>query len=617
MCGIVGLVDQKKNINENILEQMTRALIHRGPDDEGYHIDRNIGLGHRRLSIIDLSQNAKQPMTNEDQLIWIVFNGEFYNFQEYKQILLDNNHKLISNSDTEIIVHLYEEYGIEKTLSLMNGMFTFGILDKKKQKIFLTRDRLGIKPCYYYFKDDIFAFCSEIKPLFYIPGFEKKISIKSLAESFTYGYIPEPNSVFDQVYKLEPGTYLEYDIKSNHYKLVRYWDVSPQNQSNLSENEYLDKLDFLLKDAVKLRLISDVPLGVFLSGGIDSTLITAYMSELNDNKPNTFSIGFEHAEFDELDWAKQAATKLKTEHHEKIVKINEFDILKKLVYYYDEPFYDDSNIPTYYVSETARKNITVVLSGDGGDETFFGYSRYNEITSSQSPVASNLWLKLVKMFYLVYPATVKGKNFLRRKSNTVFQEYSDKMKMMLDHYINKLFSGSVDFNNRLLLDYLEKYKDFGDNSFALADLKTYLPMDILTKVDRASMAVSLETRVPFLDHRLVEFSANVPIHFKYKNRITKYLLKKLLKEKFQFNQEFINRPKKGFAPPIVHWFQTDAYGAICDLLLTNKSYCREFFNQHFIRKLLNEHYQNYRQHTFVIWSLIFFEHWAQNWLGDK
>jgi asparagine synthase (glutamine-hydrolysing) len=641
MCGIAGIIDVNNRVDRDILLRMTNIMQHRGPDGEGFYIDTLVGLGHRRLSIIDL-EGGSQPMSNEDGSVWITYNGEIYNFPILQKGLSQRGHRFRTRSDTEVIIHAYEEYGTD-CLRHLRGMFAFAIWDAKKSQLFLARDRLGKKPLYYYFNNERFVFTSEIKAILQDQGIPRAIDLTALKDYFTYGYIPFPKTIFKDIYKLPPAHFMVVSLLDARVttvkpikqakltiKIDQYWDIKYEPDYSLSERQWIEALLEKLKEAVKIRLISDVPLGVFLSGGLDSSTVVALMSMVQDMPVKTFSIGFKEEDFSELRYARTVAERFGTKHHEMIVEPDAIEILPRLAWQFDEPFADSSAIPTYYVSKIARENVTVILSGDGGDETFAGYNRY----------ASAFWFYNYARFIprsfrrLIFggisslmPCGMRGKGFLRHLALNPFEYYKGMISQDDMQYLDKLFSGDIkkeiiklNQSNEFLYDngdflnqFFNRYQDADFlTRIQYLETKTYLPEDILTKVDRASMLCSLETRAPLLDHELLEFVARIPSTYKIRGGEKKYILKKAMSTLLP--EEILRRDKMGFCTPLRHWFKKDLTGYAREILLDRRFKERGFFNIKHIESLINNHRLRHRDLSQHIWQLLFFEHWCRNWL---
>ena len=630
MCGLVGFIDYNKKSNEEMLKKMNESLYHRGPDDEGQNFYENtsfqIGLAHRRLSILDLSKRGRQPMQFDH--LEIVYNGEVYNFKEIREELENDKYIFESDSDTEVILKAYHKWGIDFVQRLI-GMFSIVIYDKRKSKIFMIRDRAGVKPFYYYEKDNLFLFSSELKAFHEHPNFIKEIDYNGLASFFRYGYITAPYTIFKYTYKLEAGHYIEYDLDLNKKTIHKYWDVYEfynKPKLNISEDKAIEKIEELLESAFSYRMVSDVPVGVFLSGGYDSAAVTALLQKNSDKKLKTFTIGFESKEFNEADLAKKNSEILGTEHHEYIATVQDaIDIIPKLADIYDEPFGDSSAIPTILVSQIAKKEVSVALSADGSDEIFGGYNKYYTV-----PLLYNKFLTLSKyksiLNYIrpVFQNTVINKlNLLPNYRNKVNKFYDMLNKNSLEeifnrsnYYLNdeeikilikKDFKISNNFNT------MECIKNNDTTSKILGvDYKTYMVDDILTKVDRATMSVSLEGREPFLDHRIVEFVAQLPISLKYKDNTPKYLLKQIVHK--YIPKEIIDKPKKGFSIPIKEWYDTRLKDYFMDNLSQEAIEEVGILDFMFVKEIL-QRYEN--GETFLIkniWFIFIFQQWAKRWL---
>lgn len=612
MCGIAGIIDQIQSVNKSQIKTMTDKLTHRGPDDEGFYIKDNVGLGHRRLSIIDIQAGA-QPISNETGTIWIVFNGEIYNFRSLRKQLLEKGHKFSSDSDTEVIVHLYEDYG-DRCVDYLRGMFSFALWDENKQRLYVARDRVGKKPLFYINDKNKFAFASEIKSLRTIDDFEFKLSCDALNDYLTFGYVGAPQSIFDSVKKLMPGHYLVYE--NGRIETNRYWDMKFSNDGPDDETEAIDKIEKILTEAVDLRMIADVPLGAFLSGGVDSSLIVGIMSKLSSQPVRTFTIGFEEDDYSEIKYADIVAKHLGTEHHLEILKPDILQILDDLVYQYDEPFADSSMIPTYLVSKMARANVTVALSGDGGDEIFGGYNRYTKMEIAQKfdrfPGAR---------FAAGAISRIPGVKPSVKRKLKIISHKNEKRQLILSSVIDENFrhKNYTEQFKRMLIgrSHSEPYKLYQNkpeelNNWLYRDTMTYLPNDILVKVDRASMLTSLETRAPLLDHKLIEFMATIPQSLKTKNYTGKYLLKKLAER--YLPKEIIYRPKMGFMIPANHWFKGPLKMVVDNHLLDPVSEISNYIKTEAIKKMLSEHKRNVYDHSPAIFTLFYLELWLR---GNK
>lgn len=629
MCGICGKINinNREVVDARLIHKMTEVLKHRGPDDEGIYINGNVGIGHRRLSIIDLSKDAHQPMSNEDKSIWIVCNGEIYNFQELRKVLEKKGHIFCSRSDTEVIIHLYEELGTD-CVEKLRGMFAFCIWDEKRKRLFLARDRIGQKPLNYAIKNGNIIFASEIKSILQDPEISREVDINALDSYLTYQYVPAPETMFSGINKLPPAHSLVWE--NGKIKIERYWNLNFQNKINMAEDEFCQRTLDLLTEATKIRLVSDVPLGVFLSGGIDSSAIVGLMSKLSSHPVKTFSIGFEEETFNELKFARKVAKIFATDHHEYIVKPEALNILPKIIWHFNEPFADSSCIPTYYLSKMTRQEVTVALNGDGGDETFAGYERYvaNKIANIYNLIPQSIRKNLVSFITTVLPESTRRKDFIKRfkrfaKANDSSRErrYARWMSIFDDDLKSNLYSEKL--KNRLKgIDswnyLLDAYRQSDANNFIDAtlfvDIMTYLPGDLLVKIDISSMANSLEARSPFLDHKLMEFAASIPSNLKLKGWTTKYLLKKALTKILP--KDILNRRKAGFGVPIGTWFRQELKDYAYDILLSEKSLKRGYFKKEAIKRILDEHTKGKIDHGARIWSLINFELWHQMFIDN-
>lgn len=624
MCGIVGIISKNgKTPDRALLESMTYALQHRGPDDQGFFLDGNVGLGFQRLSIIDL-EGGHQPMSDPEKKIWIIFNGEIYNFQ-YLKILLEETgrHQFRTKSDTEVILHLYQEYG-EECVQHLRGMFAFAIWDTIQQKLFIARDRLGEKPLIYADLPDAFIFASEIQSLTKHPSIKKKLSVIALDLYLTYQYIPSPHTIFTQINKLPSAHSLTWHDKKIAIK--RYWDLSFLPGEDIQEEGSGVKLIQELKEATRLRMISDVPVGAFLSGGIDSSTIVGLMSELSAKPIKTFSIGFEEKNYSELAYAKLVAHHFGCDHHELILKPEKIDLLPKLAKHYGEPFADSSALASYCVSEFTKKYVTVALTGDGGDETMAGYPRY------QAMHFFDIWKKLpYKIRHSIYkiislfpdghpPLSIIWR--LKRLLNIglanlnpahvyldTLYYFSERQKRKL--YTDELCSQLNDYDAAYYLDpFLTKGSlSPGVSRYLLTDLFTYIPECLMVKMDIASMSNSLETRSPFLDHKFIEFTSSLPSNFKLRGFKTKYLLKKKLTG--WLPQSTLKHRKQGFSLPMSHWFKDDLSDYIHEILFSPQSLSRQIFKKDSLKSMLKEHDQGVTNLSYQIWSLLMLEQWYQ------
>ncbi len=604
MCGIAGYINLNTKADESVIKQMTDVIAHRGPDGFGHKIIDNVAIGHRRLSIIDLASGS-QPMSNEAGTLWITFNGEIYNFPELKDQLQKLGIVFKTNSDTEVIIYAYEKWGAD-FLNKLRGMFAFAIVDTAKKQIFIARDHFGIKPIYIYKDEHTIAFGSEMQQFKYFDRFDNSINYEALNNYLWLQYIPAPLTIFNSVQKLKPAHYVTISFDGKLSEQEKYWDVSFSKKQVKTKQEWLEATDAEIKASVKAHLLADVPFGAFLSGGIDSTLVVKYMSEILPQKVKTFSIGFEEEAYNELKYSEQAAKAFNTDHYTKIVKPNALDLLPKLVKHYGEPFGDSSALPTYYVCELARQHVTMVLSGDGGDEAFAGYGSYINWVKYM-PINYRTGFKRTIYPYLekVFPGRYPKKDTLDAWLNKI--EYLDR------NWRTKLWKKDFEYINQDNAEgFDELFKKTADYSLAnkaqYMDAKTYMPYDILTKVDVASMCHSLEVRTPLIDKNVWEFAATIPEKFninKDKNNHWegKQLLKELLSKNFP--KDFIYRKKQGFAIPLSKWFSNEGQlrQKLNDTVLSKNSHVSDFFNQQALSELLNS------GHTGGMWLMLFLEEW--------
>ena len=619
MCGIAGLVGQQgETIDAATVRQMCSTIVHRGPDDEGVRASANVGLGMRRLSIIDLA-GGHQPIHNEDKTVWIVFNGEIYNFPELREDLVKRGHSFYTHSDTEVIVHLYEELGAD-CISKLRGMFAIALYDERQRTLLLARDRLGKKPLYYAQKDGRLYFGSEIKTILAVaPELASNVNTRALLQYFSLQYIPDPNSAYRDIAKLPPGHLLEY--KKGRVSIRQYWNLPAYGTAKIaSEEACLDELERQLAEAVRIRLISDVPLGALLSGGVDSSVVVALMARASNAPVKTFSIGFGKQDYNEAPYARAVAEKFGTEHHEFVVEPNVTETLEYLTRMMEEPFGDSSMIPTYHVSRIAREHVTVALTGDGGDELFAGYDRYPVHLDRMSYENIPAWIGSA-FRNLIYPTlgpSFKGRRFLFNASLRGGDRYLDTVGFLTTDRERDLFS--PDFvaaaNGK---DVIEEVRRFYADAHApdrisrllYLDTKSYLTGDVLTKVDRMSMATSLEVRCPILDHVLIEWVTSLPAEWKYRNGIRKYLLRKLAE---RLGVPGLNRPKQGFAMPLTHWWKSELRDTLLPILLEPRTLQRGYLNPSAVRQLVDEHLSGRRDYGQELWLLLIFELWHRNFL---
>jgi len=621
MCGITGIFDTReaRSVDQPLLERMNQSQFHRGPDDGGIHLEPGVGLAHRRLSIIDLS-NGHQPLFNEDGSVVVVYNGEIYNFPDLTKELLAAGHQFRTHCDTEVIVHAWEEWG-EDCVERFRGMFAFAIWDRNRGTLFLARDRLGIKPLHYaLLSDGRLLFGSELKSLLVDDSLPRNIDPRSVEDYFALGYVPEPRTIFKDVFKLPPGHTLTIRRGDARPRIRQYWDVDFNSNGITSEAEAREQLIERLQEAVSIRMIADVPLGAFLSGGVDSSAVVAMMAGLNSEPVNTCSISFGDPAYNESHYASMVADLYHTNHQVGEVNPDDFGLIEKLVDIYDEPYADSSAMPTYRVCELARKRVTVALSGDGGDENLAGYRRYRWHLYEQR-MRSLLPLSLRRPLFgtlgRLYPKADWAPKIFRAKSTFEalarddVEGYFHSVSILGDGLRAKLFSDR--FRSKLqgyqAVDVFRGHAAHAPehplSRVQYLDLKTYLVGDILTKVDRASMAHGLEVRVPILDHKLVEWMAGLSPDFKLRGREGKYLFKKSLESRLP--REILYRPKMGFAVPLAGWFRGPLRARVRESLLGPRMLDSGIFDNGFLQQIVEQHQSGRRNFSDPIWTLLMFE----------
>ncbi len=622
MCGIAGVVSatRESDITEALVRHMCNQIIHRGPDDEGILVQDGAGLGMRRLSIIDLS-GGHQPVFNEDRSAWIVYNGEVYNFPELRPELEKRGHRFYTNTDTEVIIHLYEEMGAD-CVQKLRGMFSLAIYDRTKRKLVLARDRLGKKPLHYALLKDKLYFASEIKSILAVAPELAEVNAQGLLEYLYYGYVPDPITAFTGIQKLPPGHLLEFE--NGKISVRRYWDLPQYNtHTPKSEEECLEELESRLLEATRIRLISDVPLGAFLSGGTDSSTVVALMARASSAPVKTFSIGFTKDDFNEAQYARMVAQKFGTDHHEMILEPNVVETVEYLTSSLEEPFGDSSMLPTYYVSQMARQHVTVALSGDGGDEIFAGYDRYRIHSSRRFFEYVPKWARKFyrDQVFPLLPNKMQGRGFTYNVTLPWQERYVDGLSFvpaferdapLLSDDFRQILRRSDDPQNALLRYFAQAPASDPVSELLYVDTKTYLPADILTKVDRMSMLNSLEVRAPMLDHKFIEWVTGLPPEWKLRGTTQKYILRKLA-ERVGVPREALHRPKQGFALPLVHWMRNELKDVLM-ILLEPRTLQRGYFEADGIRKLMNDHLYGGRVLTGRIWRLLMFELWHRNFL---
>jgi len=623
MCGIAGIVSRAggERVDDDLIHRMCQAIVHRGPDDEGLFVKNGVGLGMRRLSIIDLS-GGHQPVFNEDRSVWVVFNGEIYNFPELREDLLKRGHHFTTHTDTEVIVHLYEEMGAN-CVDKLRGMFAFALYDERLGKLLMARDRLGKKPLHYAVQGQRLLFGSEIKSILVVAPELAVVNNEALLQYMYFGYIPDPLTAFATIHKLPPGHLLEFE--SGKVEVRRYWEL-PQygTHAPTSEEECLEDMEHRLAEAVRIRLISDVPLGALLSGGTDSSTVVALMARASSKPVETFAIGFRDEDFNEAPYARMVAQKFGTNHHELIVEPDVLETVQTLTSSLEEPFGDSSMLPTFFVSRMARKYVTVALSGDGGDEIFAGYDRYRIHQRRQVFERVPGWARRFyrSRVYPRLPGDMRGKKFAYNVSLPWKERYVDGISFvpsferdmpLLSNEFRAVMRESSD-PQKVMFRYfdLAPAKD-PVSQMLYVDTKTYMVADILTKVDRMSMATSLEVRVPILDHVFVEWATSLPVQWKLHQGQQKYILRKLA-ERIGVPREVLYRPKQGFALPLVHWIKNELKELILSVLLDPRTQQRGYFEARGVRQLLDEHFRGRRNHSGRIWRLLVFELWHRNYL---
>jgi asparagine synthase (glutamine-hydrolysing) len=622
MCGIAGIVGAGDDgrIDHATIRRMCQTIVHRGPDDEGLYVKNGAGLGARRLSIIDLS-SGHQPVFNEDHSVWVVFNGEIYNFPQLRRELRGRGHRFGTQTDTEVIVHLYEEFGVD-CVHKLRGMFAFALFDERRRRLLLARDRLGKKPLHYALADSRILFGSEIKTILAVAPEMAETCSEALLQYFYFGYIPDPLTAFSRIKKLPPGHLLEFE--RGEVRIRQYWNLPQYGTcSPVNEEDCLDQLEEQLADAVNVRLISDVPLGALLSGGTDSSTIVALMARASSRPVKTFSIGFRQSAFDETPHARAVAERFATEHHELILEPDVVDTVETLGRTLEEPFGDSSMLPTYMVSCLARQFVTVVLSGDGGDEVFAGYDRYRIHLYQRSLRWLPQWTGRLYRdhIYPRLPRGVPGRNFAYSVSLPWAERYVEAVSFAPLQRSCGLLSSEFLSSFESKSDPLHIFRQYLDNAPArdplsrvlFLDTKTYLPGDILTKVDRMSMAASLEVRVPMLDHIFLEWATGLAPNLKINGRNQKYILVQLAR-RLGVPPSVIQRPKMGFALPLVHWMRHELKDLTHSLLLEPRTLQRGFFNANGVRRLLADFMSGRADDTLPVWRLMMFELWHRNYL---
>jgi asparagine synthase (glutamine-hydrolysing) len=616
MCGICGVlyIDVQRPVDRERLIRMRDIMKYRGPDDEGLFLQANVGLGHRRLSIIDLS-GGHQPLSNEDNSVWVVYNGEIYNYSELRNELIARGHIFKTKSDTEVLVHLYEEHGVE-LLSKLNGMFAFAIWDEKKKNLFLARDRLGIKPLYYYFQAGEFLFASEIKAVLEGGNVRRKINDAALSEFLLFRYVSGAQTLFENIYNVLPGQYLM--LEKGGLTTKKYWEIPDSGaDGGLDEAGYLHDLHEMVNDAVKIRLISDVPLGTFCSGGVDSSAVSAYVSKIVGAQLNTFSVGFYEQKYDESNYAKQVSKQYDTNHHSIKISNQEFaEVLPQLIWHNDEPLNHPNSVQIYFISKYAKQFVTVVLTGEGADELFGGYPRYfipqfcyyhHQLNGLCKSLLHSL-LRCVKNRKIQLIANVLP--YSLQKAGVFNSAWVD--EVLVRNILHNGLQDALGYRMDCLGEHDFVSKDDLTRRLLILDIKTYL-VSILNRQDKMSMAASIESRVPLLDYRIVEFSQNIPVSLKLKRFDTKYIWKKLALRVLP--EEIVNRKKCGFGVPMAQWLKDQTgMGRYLELLRDAKFRNRGYYAASIVNKLIADHLKGLADNSQILWELINFELWAQRFI---
>ncbi len=619
MCGIAGMVQSEADgaVSQAAIRRMCATLVHRGPDDEGIFVKGGVGLGMRRLSIIDVA-GGHQPVFNEDKTVCVIFNGEIYNFRDLRLELERRGHRFATHSDTEVIVHLYEEHGMECVRKL-RGMFAFALYDERAGRLLLVRDRLGEKPLHYGLHNGTLIFASEMKAILAVRPELARVDQSALLQYMYFGYIPDPATAFESIRKLPAGHLLQFE--NGTVQVRRYWDLPAYGTSDpASEEEVLEDLEQRLSDAVRMRMIADVPLGAMLSGGMDSSTIVALMARASSRPVKTFSIGFQQEEFNEIPYARRVAEKFGTDHHELIVEAPVVDTVTRFAQHMEEPFGDSSMLPTYFVSCLARKHVKVALTGDGGDEVFAGYDRYRIHLHDRSHQGIPQWMK---QFYRDHvhrrlPNKLPGRNMAysislpwqeRYTEGISFAPFQREMQLLASDFVALNMAPLKEFRD--LIEAAPAHDPLG--RILYLDTKTYLAGDILTKVDRMSMAASLEARVPMLDHVLLEWVTALASRWKMRGSGQKFILRKLA-ERVGVPKDVLDRPKRGFSLPLGHWMRHELKEMVETILLEPRTLQRGYFNRAGVRKMLDEHFSQRRDHSPRLWRLLMFELWHRNFM---
>jgi asparagine synthase (glutamine-hydrolysing) len=629
VCGIVGRFNyiSRRPADATLIESMATMIAHRGPDDSGVFVSGPLGLGNRRLAIVDLSPGGHQPMRFADLDVWVTYNGEIYNFPELRRELEADGYRFRSNSDTEVLLAAYVRWN-EDFIGRLRGMFAFALWDGREQRLMLARDRVGKKPLYYRLDDDGIAFASEPKAFTAEPTFAARPSLRAISRYLTFQYIPSPDSAFEGVWKLRPGHYLVVD--GNGARTGRYWRLSYQDKLTIDEREAAEAVVAKLRESVRIRLISDVPLGALLSGGIDSSAVVAFMAEASRAPVKTFSIGFAERDYNELAYARVVAQRFGTDHHEFVVRPDALSILPDLAWAYGEPFGDSSAVPSFYLARLTREHVTVALNGDGGDENFAGYPRYlaNVLASRIDlvPAFARNWVGTAAPLIGrgAGPRSMRGR--LQRFVEALGASKADRYSRWISHFRPPLkdelctpefreSAGDGAYSELIVDAYQAAIADDLIDQTLSVDVETYLPEDLLVKMDIATMASSLEARSPFLDHEFMELCARLPSSMKLRGRTTKYLLKRALRGLLP--DDVLDRPKMGFGVPIDHWFRRELRGYVADLLLSPQAKGRGYFNTPTVERLIREHESGVRSWHHQLWNLVMLELWHRAYIDRE
>jgi asparagine synthase (glutamine-hydrolysing) len=630
MCGICGIVssDPQEQTDAATILRMRDTLIHRGPDDCGIYLGPGVALGHRRLSIIDLRPEGRQPMSNEDGSVKIVFNGEIYNFAEHRAWLEERGHRFKSRTDTEVIIHLYEELGVD-CLRRLRGMFAFAIWDERKRLLFMARDRIGKKPLFYRLDGRRLIFGSQPKAILAFGGHRAEPNAQAIDKYLAFGFVPAPLCAFEGVQKIPPAHYLVFE--NGKIEVKRYWRLNYRPKLKIDQREACAEIIRRLTEAVQLRMVSDVPLGAFLSGGIDSSAVVALMSRLSNRPVKTFSIGFKEGDYDETRYARMVAQKFHTEHHEFQVEPDALEVMDELVSHYNEPFADSSALPTYYLSKLTRQHVTVALNGDAGDENFGGYYRYSaNLMANYLKYAPRSIRRLIGNSIAAAYNAMNSQSRLAHRMRVLGDVLASDPRLgyaeMLTSFgrIRRASLYSSDFADQLLDSesaedmvlglYTAAQTDQALDSTLYVDVNLYLPDDLLVKVDIASMAVSLEARSPMVDHEFMEFAASLPASFKIRGRTRKWILRRAFADILP--REILERKKMGFGVPIEHWFRGQLRDYISDILLSATSLQRGYFQPNYIKRLIDEHASGARKWHGQLWTLLMLELWFQKFVDS-